>query len=151
MDGVIDLIATDHSPSPPQMKHLDDGDFVRAWGGIASLQLGLAAVWTGAHARGLGVERVAEWMSAAPARLAGLDRVKGRIAAGYDADLVIWDPDAEAVVDAAALCHRHPVTPYNGMRLRGKVRTTILRGQVVFDAAAGTGAPRGRLIPVGVV
>jgi allantoinase len=151
MDGGIDLIATDHSPSPPQLKHLDDGDFVRAWGGIASLQLGLAAVWTGAHARGLGVDRVSEWMSSAPARLAGLDRVKGRIAVGYDADLVIWDPDAEAVVDAAALFHRHPVTPYDGMRLRGQVRTTILRGHVVFDAAAGTGAPRGRLMSGGVV
>jgi allantoinase len=151
MDGVIDLVATDHSPSPPGLKHLDDGNFIRAWGGIASLQLGLAAVWTGAHARGLGIERVVDWMSAAPARLAGLDRIKGGIAVGHDADLVIWDPDAESAVDAAALYHRHPVTPYEGQRLRGRVQTTMLRGEVVFEAETGTGAPRGRLIAAGVV
>ena len=150
--GVIDLVATDHSPAPASLKHTDDGDFVRAWGGIASLQVGLAAVWTGARARGLGVERIAEWMSAAPARLAGLDRRKGRIAVGYDADLVIWDPDAEVVVDAATLQHRHPITPYHGMRLRGRVHATILRGEVIFQMEAGSGdpafagSPRGRVL-----
>jgi allantoinase len=144
-EGTIDLVATDHSPAPPALKHLDDGDFTRAWGGIASLQLSLAAVWTGARARGLGVDRLAEWMSAAPARLAGLGQVKGRIAVGYDADFVIWDPDAEAVVDAARLQHRHPITPYQGMRLRGQVRTTILRGEVVFDRGAVVASARGRV------
>jgi allantoinase len=142
-DGVLDLVATDHSPAPPAMKHRPFGDFLGAWGGIASLQLGLSATWTGAQARGLGIDRVAEWMSAAPARLAGLER-KGQIAAGCDADLVIWDPDAVQVVDAAHLFHRHPITPYQGLPLRGQVRTTILRGEVVFDAGTIVGPARGR-------
>jgi allantoinase len=145
-DGDIDLVATDHSPAPPAMKGLDDGDFVRAWGGIASLQLGLAAVWTGMAARDLASHRVVEWLAAAPARLAGLPGRKGTIAAGADADLVIWDPDASMVVEAARLYHRHPVTPYEGARLRGRVKTTILRGDVVFDEGACAGTPRGRLL-----
>ena len=142
----IDLVATDHSPAPPAMKHLDDGDFLRAWGGIASLQLGLSAIWTGASARGLTIDRVVEWMSAAPARLARLGGSKGRIAPGHDADLVVFDPDEEWVVSGRALEHRHPVTPYEGLRLRGKVKTTILRGNIVFDAGAVTAEPRGRLL-----
>jgi allantoinase len=144
--GEIDLVATDHSPSPPDLKHLDDGDFVHAWGGIASLQLGLAAVWRAAKSRRIGIDRLAEWMAAAPARLAGLDRMKGRIAIGHDADLVIWDPDSETAVDAAALYHRHPVTPYAGRTLAGRVHTTILRGDVVFENGACTPVPRGRVI-----
>jgi allantoinase len=145
-EGAIDLIATDHSPAPPALKRREDGDFVRAWGGIASLQLGLSVVWTGARARNLGIERVAEWMSAAPARLARLDRRKGQIAVGHDADLVIWDPDAEWTVDAATLYHRHPITPYDGMRLSGQVKTTILRGEIIFDAGRCVGDPGGQLI-----
>jgi allantoinase len=85
-------------------------------------------------------------MAAAPARLAGLDRVKGRIAIGHDADLVIWDPDSETSVDAAALYHRHQVTPYAGRTLAGCVHTTILRGDVVFEDGACTPVPRGRVI-----
>ena len=133
--GRIDLIATDHSPAPPSLKRPDDGDFLRAWGGIASLQIGLAAIWTGAASRGIPFERVARWMAAAPAMLAGIEQMKGSIAIGRDADLVLWDPDAESAVDPAALYHRHPVTPYAGMQLRGVVRTTFLRGQVVYDDA----------------
>ena len=146
IDREIDLVATDHSPAPPAMKHLDDGDFLRAWGGIASLQLGLSAVWTGAHARGVTMDRVCEWMSSAPARLAGLDGFKGRIAPGHDADLIVFDPDEAWIVSGRALEHRHPVTPYEGMRLRGKVKTTILRGNIVFDADTVTAGPRGRLL-----
>ncbi|AHG89678.1 allantoinase [Gemmatirosa kalamazoonensis] len=132
LDGEIDLVASDHSPCPPAMKG-SDGDFFAAWGGIASLQLGLSAVWTGARARGVGVERLTEWMSAAPARLAGLHDRKGRIAPGYDADLVMWDPDASFVVDAARLHHRHPVTPYAGRELFGVVRRTYVGGRIVYD------------------
>jgi allantoinase len=142
--GDIDLVASDHSPAPPALKHLDDGDLLRAWGGIASLQVGLAVVWTGAAARGFSVAEVLRWMAAAPARLAGLDRVKGSIAPGCDADLVIWDPDAEAEVDPAALFHRHPITPYAGRRLRGRVQTTLLRGEIVFEHGSFPQAPRGR-------
>ena len=145
--GEIDLIATDHSPAPPALKKMAEGDVVRAWGGIASLQIALPAVWTGMAQRGLPIERIAEWMSAAPARLAGLGGQKGAIAAGRDADLVIVDPDASFTVDARTLYHRHPVTPYDGARLRGRVKTTILRGQVVFDNNECIAEPAGRLIP----
>ena len=146
IDGSIDLVATDHSPAPPVMKHLEDGDFLRAWGGIASLQIGLSAMWTGALARGLAIDALVEWMSAAPARLAGLETSKGRIAPGLDADLVVFDPDEEWVVSGSALEHRHPVTPYEGLRLRGRVHTTILRGHIVFDNGVVSAAPRGRLL-----
>jgi allantoinase len=131
--GEIDLVATDHSPCPPEMK--GDGDFLAAWGGIASLQLSLPIVWTGAAARGLDVEKVAAWLSAAPARLAGFDARKGSIAAGKDADLVIWDPDGQFVVDETELRHRHKRTPYDGRRLRGRVHETWARGRLVYRGA----------------
>jgi allantoinase len=130
IDGDIDLIASDHSPCPPAMK--GDGDFLAAWGGIASIELSLPAVWTGASARGIPLERVAQWMCAAPARLAGLDARKGSIEVGKDADLVIWDPDAEFVVDETALRQRHKRTPYAGRVLRGRIRATYTRGRLVY-------------------
>jgi allantoinase len=142
-DGDLDMIATDHSPAPRSMKQ---GDFVHAWGGIASLQLGLAAVWTGASSRGLGFEHIARWMADAPARLAGIAGTKGRIAAGADADFVFWNPDENVVVDGSALFHRHPVTPYNGLTLKGRVIKTWLRGQVIFDSGAILGQPCGTFI-----
>jgi allantoinase len=145
-EGVIDLVVTDHSPSPPAMKQIESGDVLRAWGGIASLQLGLAAVWTAARERGIAPDAVARWMCRAPARLAGLER-KSAIEAGRDADLVIWDPDAEFEVVPAALYHRHPITPYAGRRLRGAVIETWLRGARVYTRAGGiAGPPRGRLL-----
>jgi allantoinase len=140
-EGVFDLIATDHSPCPPEMKRKDTGDFFAAWGGIASLQLGLSVVWTEARRRGFGIGDVIRWMSAAPAKLAGLDS-KGAIEAGRDADLVLFDPDQEFVVDPGSLQHRHKLTPYAGHRLTGVVKRTWLRGQPVqLD-----GAPLGRLL-----
>jgi allantoinase len=147
IDGGIDLIATDHSPAPPSLKRLDEGDFVRAWGGIASLQLGLAAVWTAAGARNVPLHHLARWLSAAPARLAGLEGRKGAIAAGADADFVIWDPTEEWTVDPAALYHRHAVTPYAGRRVRGRVLRTIVRGRSVYDGEI-VGPPEGALLRV---
>jgi allantoinase len=144
--GTIDLVATDHSPAPPALKRLDNGDFVAAWGGIASLQLGLSAVWSGAVARGARVDAIARWMCEQPAKLAGLAHAKGGIEPGMDADFVVWDPAASFVVDPSALHHRHPVTPYAGLTLHGRVKTTILRGEVIFDEGAGVGPPRGRLL-----
>ena len=129
--GDIDLIASDHSPCPPEMKQTE-GDFFSAWGGIASLQLSLSAVWTGARARGLKPERIAQWMSAAPARLAGLHGRKGALAPGYDADIVLWDPDARFVVNPMELLHRHKVTPYAGRELFGKVSATYVGGRRIF-------------------
>jgi allantoinase len=132
-DGGIDLIATDHSPSPPELKCLDTGRFDKAWGGIASLQLLLPAVWTAARARGHDLGDIAQWVSNAPAKLAGLSTRKGSLRAGSDADIVVWNPDAEFVVDAQKLQHRHKLTPYDGRRLRGVVETTYLRGGVVYQ------------------
>jgi len=146
VDGDIDLIATDHSPAPPAMKHLRDGNFLDAWGGIASLQVALPAVWTAAAQRGIAIKRLADWMSVAPARLAGLTGRKGAIAVGHDADFVILDPDGDVVVDASRLYHRHPVTPYDGAHLKGLVTMTMLRGQIIYDRGNIVGGPRGELI-----
>jgi allantoinase len=146
-DGALDMIVSDHSPCPPILKRKDAGDFFVAWGGIASLQLGASAVWTRMRERSLPIERLAEWMSAAPARLAGVDRVKGRIAPGYDADLVLFDPEREWTVEANALLHRHRVTPYLGERLRGSVESTYVRGLIAYDRRTGpVPTPRGRLL-----
>ena len=149
IDGDLDMIVSDHSPAPPAMK-TSGGDFFTAWGGIASIQLELSAVWTAASKRGVAVDRVVRWMSAAPAALVGLDRKKGRIAEGCDADLVVWDPDATFIVDPRKLYHRHPLTPYAGNRLRGVVSATYLRGRVVYrDASFRT--PRGVLLAAGPI
>lgn len=129
--GDIDLVASDHSPCLPAMKNTD-GDFFSAWGGIAALQLSLAAVWTGARARGAAPELIAQWLSAAPARLVGLERRKGTLATGFDADIVVWNPDATFVVNSTALLHRHPVTPYGGRTLWGVVHATFVGGQLVY-------------------
>jgi allantoinase len=148
-DGLVSQVVTDHSPAPASLKCVDTGDFVRAWGGIASLELGLQVVWTGARARGLGLDAIAEWMCAAPARLVGLQDRKGRIAPGLDADFVIWDPDGERRVDTRHLQQRHPLTPYAERTLAGAVHSTILRGRTVYASPAAGSAvePRsGRLL-----
>jgi allantoinase len=136
-DGDIDLVVSDHSPCTPDLKRLDDGNFGPAWGGIASLQVALPAVWTGARERGIGLDRVAAWMAEAPARLAGLAG-KGAIAVGRDADLVAFAPDERFTV--GRLEHRNPVTPYAGLDLDGVVRRVWLRGEPV------AGEPQGRLL-----
>ena len=135
--GDIDLIASDHSPCPPEMKQRGAGDFSQAWGGISSLQLGLSIIWSGAVRRGIGIEHVTRWMSLAPAQLAGIADRKGKIAAGHDADLIVFDADADFVVEPRLLHHRHPITPYAGTRLRGVVHSTWVRGRLVDDDPAG--------------
>jgi allantoinase len=142
--GDLDMIVTDHSPCPPGMKR---GDFFTGWGGIASLQLGASVVWSGMRERGVRVSCLVRWMSEAPARLVGLHDRKGRIAPGYDADLVLWDPDGEQVVEPAMLLHRHRITPYMGRRLPGVVEATYVRGELAYDRRSGPVAiPPGRLL-----
>ncbi|HLK47753.1 MAG TPA: allantoinase AllB [Bryobacteraceae bacterium] len=143
MAGDIDLIATDHSPCPPDMKERGAGSFREAWGGIASLELGLPIVWTEAQRRGIGIACIVRWMSEQPAKLAGLESRKGAIREGLDADLVFFDPDRERKIDAARLNHRHPITPYHGEMLRGEVITTFLRGEPVYDRGRFSDEPKG--------
>lgn len=139
-EGLVDQIVTDHSPSTATLKCSGSGDFMKAWGGVSSLQLGLAAVWTEARGRGHTVRELAEWMSSAPARLAGVYGRKGAIAAGFDADIVVWDPDDDFTVDAATLEHKNKLTPYHGRTLKGSTLRTILRGETIYDRAAREGA-----------
>ncbi|MFE6971044.1 allantoinase AllB [Isoptericola sp. NPDC057653] len=141
-DGLIDIVVTDHSPATAELKQPASGDFAEAWGGVASLQLGLAVVWTEARRRGVPLAQVVGWMSAGPAALVGLER-KGGIAVGKDADLAVFAPDATFVVDPTRLHHKNPVTPYAGRDLTGVVRRTLLRGRDVGDEPAGTLLRRG--------
>jgi allantoinase len=141
-DGDVDLVVSDHSPCTPDLKRLDVGDFGAAWGGIASLQVALPAVWSGARDRGIGLARVVGWMAEAPARLAGLP-TKGAIAVGKDADLVAFAPEERWTV--GDLQHRNPVTPYAGRSMTGAVRRTWLRGELA------DGGPIGRLLVRGSV
>jgi len=143
-DRVIDLVATDHSPCPPEMKRLGEGNFGTAWGGIASLSLALPLMYTAAIGRGFSLQDIARWMAEAPAKLAGCDGRKGRIAAGNDADFVIFDPESEFEVSETLLHYRHAVSPYLGEKLRGKVEATYLRGNLVFKDGEFPGEPRGR-------
>lgn len=142
------MVVSDHSPSTPTLKWApggeSDGDFGLAWGGIASLQVSLAAVWTTARSRGHDLADVVHWMATAPADRVGLMH-KGRIEIGADADLVVLAPDEEFLVDAADLAHKNPVSAYAGRRLSGVVRRTWLRG-VPVD---GDGPCNGRLLERG--
>jgi allantoinase len=145
-DGTIDFVATDHSPCLPTMKLAEEGDFLRAWGGIASLQLSLPALWTQARSRGYAVPRVADWQCRRPAQLAGLENRKGAITVGSDADLVIWNPDAKFRVEPSQLHHRHKITPYMGRELAGLVETTFLRGRKIYERGEFSPAPIGQIL-----
>jgi allantoinase len=142
-DGLIDLIATDHSPCPPELKLSESGNFLEAWGGIASLSVALPLIWTEARRRGFAIDHVVRWMSQAPASLAGIDARKGLIAPGYDADFVIFDADQESQLTSDNLHYRHPVSPYLGRTVRGKVIKTILRGEIAFDNGSFSNEIRG--------
>lgn len=133
-EGTIDMVVTDHSPCTPELKKMDAGDFEAAWGGIASLQLGLSITWTEARQRGVDLATLVRWMCSAPAQLAGLKK-KGVLAQGNDADIVVFDPDATFEVTADRILHRHKVTPYLGRTLQGVVRATYVRGHHVFNGS----------------
>jgi len=145
-DGIIDFVISDHSPCTPALKLPERGDFQEAWGGIASLQLGLPAIWTEAKARGATLSQMTGWMSARPAAFAGLAARKGQIARGSDADFVIWDPEAALSVEPQSLFFRHKVSPYLGRSLVGQVRETWLRGQRVFDGTSHVAQPFGHAL-----
>ncbi|MEH3078818.1 MAG: allantoinase AllB [Quadrisphaera sp.] len=142
--GVLDSVVSDHSPCTPDLKLPGAGDFLAAWGGIASVQLGLPVVWTAARRRGVGLERVVDWMATRPAARVGLAGRKGSLVVGADADLAVLAPEEELLVEPGMLAFKNKVTPYSGQRLRGAVRSTWLRGRRV--APSGSEHPRGRLL-----
>jgi allantoinase len=144
--GVIDTIGSDHSPAPPELKELATGDLRRAWGGIASLQLALPVIWSQARQRGVTLFDLANLMSRRPAELVGLAGRKGLLAPGFDADLIVFDPEASFTVEPAKLLHRHKITPYAGLRLHGMIQTTFLRGRKIYESGQVVETPSGRLI-----
>jgi allantoinase len=144
--GVIDFVVSDHSPSPPDIKCLDTGDFFKAWGGIASLQLGLPVLWTKMSRQNFSLEHLARWMCSGPAQLVGLEKRKGAIAQGCDADLVVWNPQKSFTVEREMIQHRHKLTPYLKQSLRGIVQATFLKGEMIYDRGRFLGSPRGTLL-----
>jgi allantoinase len=145
-DGLIEMVVSDHSPCPPEMKCQATGNFLEAWGGISSLQLRLPVMWTEAAPRGYPVGRLIELLATAPAKLAGLELRKGSLAKGKDADVVIWKPDAELRVEPAMLHHRHKLTPYAGRTLNGVVEKTFLRGKLIYERGEFSAAPLGSVL-----
>jgi allantoinase len=143
-EGIIDFVVTDHSPCPPAMKKFDAGGFRDAWGGIASLSLALAVMWTEARQRGFELNDIVQWMAEKPAKLAGCDRRKGRLEAGYDADFVVFDPEKKITVTEDRLHQRHALSPYMGEILSGVVKRTYLRGREVFRDGTFPGECTGR-------
>jgi allantoinase len=145
-NGIIDMVVSDHSPCPPVLKRREEGNFLEAWGGISSLQLRLPVIWTEARARGYSLAEMANWLCGAPAELVGWDQRKGEIAAGFDADFVIWNPDEEFSVKGSMIEHRHKLTPYEGERLSGVVEATFLHGEKIYERGKVLSDPGGRLL-----
>jgi allantoinase len=146
----IEMVVSDHSPSPPAMKSKRTGNFFQAWGGISSLQLGLPVMWTKMSGRNYPFERLLRWMCGGPAQLAGLEENKGAIAVGFDADIAVWNPEKRFLVRPRMLHHRHKLTPYMGHWLRGEVEATFLRGEMIYDRGRFLGTPRGALLRRGI-
>jgi allantoinase len=146
IDGTIDFVVSDHSPCPPDLKLRESGDFLKAWGGISSLQLRLPIIWTECQERGLELGQVARWLCSEPAKQVKLNYSKGSLAPGYDADVVIWDPQKQFRVAGEKLHHRHKLTPYEGRELSGVVEKTFLRGRKIYDDGELIGEPAGELL-----
>lgn len=132
-EGLIDFVVSDHSPCSPDLKFLQEGDLQKAWGGIAGLQFTLSSVWTYAKQRQVPLEKVSQWMSAKPASFLGLERSKGILAPGMDADICVFDPDGTTSIERGGIHHKHKETPYEGKVLDGKVVSTYLRGEKIYD------------------
>jgi allantoinase len=143
-DGIIDMIVTDHSPCPPEMKRTDAGRFDLAWGGIASLSVALSAMHTECHQRGLTLDHLVRWMSTAPAALAGISSQAGSLTVGRDANFILFDTETPHPITADKLHYRHAISPYLGKTLRGIVKATYLRGEPVYRAGIFGATPSGR-------
>ncbi|XP_068175718.1 allantoinase, mitochondrial [Antennarius striatus] len=147
--GQIDMVVSDHSPCTPDLKKLDTGDFLDAWGGISSLQFGLPLFWSEARKRGFQLCDVVRLLSQNTAQLCSLDKQKGSLTPGHDADLVIWDPEREHKIKEASIHHKNKLTPYLGVTLQGVVCATIVRGRLVHREGSFSPEPLGKhlLIP----
>lgn len=145
-NGIIDFVATDHSPAPPDMKELNSGDFMKAWGGISSIQFALPALWTAARKHDCSLNDIAKWLCEKPAALAGQQDHKGKIAIGYDADFVVWNPDKKFTVTEEIIHHKHKITPYLNEELYGVVEQTWLSGQKLFDDGKFLHLNKGKII-----
>lgn len=143
-DGDIDMVVSDHSPCTPELKRLDSGDFTQAWGGISSLQFGLPLFWSSACQRGFSLVDTVKLLCQRTARLCRLDNQKGSLRPGYDADLVIWDPDKEFEVKEGDIHHKNKLTPYLGRVVRGEVFGTVVRGRLVYLQGAFSPEPLGK-------
>ncbi|KAF2895691.1 hypothetical protein ILUMI_10471 [Ignelater luminosus] len=144
--GILDMIVSDHSPCTPDLKELETGNFIRAWGGIASLQFGLSLFWTQLKNHGLSIFDINRYMTHMPAKLTGLHTHKGAIATNYDADFVIWDPHATILIEPSMIQHKNKLTPYMGKKLYGKVLKTVVRGQIVYEDGKQFNSPVGKLL-----
>lgn len=145
-DRTIDFVVSDHSPCSPSLKFLDEGNLQKAWGGIAGLQFVLPTTWTQAKERGFSIEQLSELVSLGPAKFLHLDDQKGALKPGYDADIVVWNPEATTKIDASIIHHRHKVTPYDGLHLFGLVEKTFVRGNLVFDHGKLKGKTTGQFL-----
>ena len=132
-EGIIDFVATDHSPSPPAIKELETGDFTKAWGGISSLQWALPILWTSAKQRGFDIKDICKWLCQNPAKLIGKEIKKGKIEKGYDADLIVWNPNTKFIVKEDSIYHKHKITAYLNQELSGEVEQTWIAGERVYN------------------
>lgn len=146
LDGTLDFIASDHSPAPPERKEVESGNLKKAWGGIAGLQFSLPLIWTEAKKRNIPLNLVAKWLCESPTKLAGLETSKGKIAVGIDADLVIWNPEAAILIEETGIYHRHKITPYIGMTLKGNVELTLVGGKMAYFNAGFSDLAEGKIL-----
>ncbi len=133
LNNEFDFLASDHSPSPPEIKELESGDLFKAWGGIAGLQFTLPALWTAGERKGLTIEKLIPLLTSNPAKFLGLDHKKGYLKAGYEADITIWNDTKEIEVTKEIIAHKHKTTPYLGHRLKGKIIHTFVKGRHVVE------------------
>ncbi len=132
-NGLIDFVATDHSPATPNLKEIESGNFMKAWGGIASIQFALPVLWTAAKKRNCTFSDLAKWLCENPAKLIGKENSKGKIEKGFDADLIVVDDEKTFVITENIIHHKHKVTPYLGKILSGVVEQTYLAGEKVYE------------------
>mgnify|MGYP005776279369 FL=1 len=126
-DGTLDAIATDHAPHSPEEK----ADFFKAPNGSIGMETSLAATLTALQGK-MSLSEILEKMSVNPARILGIPG--GTLREGGNADVVLFDPEKEWVVDPEKLHGKSKNTPFKGRKLKGKVVLTIFRGRVVYDA-----------------